>query len=159
RGRRRGSMLITQEVQRQLFADTVRGELDLAARGSPDAPGVANLFAQLDLEHLAERHPLSLSGGQQQRLAIAVARLSDRPVVVLDEPSTGVDARHLDTISRLISGLATAGRTVIVITHDRHLRTMTADVEITLRGTSARPIAESSWKRRGDRSESDGGAR
>jgi ATP-binding cassette subfamily B protein len=62
----------------------------------------------------------SLSGGQRQRLAIARAVLRDAPVLVLDEPTTGLDnetaTRMLDAITRLMEG-----KTTIIITHDLHL--------------------------------------
>ncbi|WP_433472352.1 ABC transporter ATP-binding protein [Spirillospora sp. CA-142024] len=61
-----------------------------------------------------------LSGGQRQRLAIARAMLRNAPVLILDEPTTGLDAdtarRVLDPLRRLM-----AGRTTILITHDLHL--------------------------------------
>jgi ABC-type multidrug transport system fused ATPase/permease subunit len=61
-----------------------------------------------------------LSGGQRQRLAIARALLRDAPILVLDEPTTGLDdenaAQILDSIRRLM-----AGRTTIIVSHDLHL--------------------------------------
>ena len=61
-----------------------------------------------------------LSGGQRQRLAIARAILRDAPVLVLDEPTTGLDNEHaaaiLDSIRRLM-----AGKTTIIVSHDLHL--------------------------------------
>lgn len=130
--RRRRTTFIGQEVQRQLFADSVRGELDLAAGRGTSTDEMTALLTRLDLAQLADRHPLSLSGGQQQRLAIAVAAVSDRPVIVLDEPSTGVDARHLTTISDLLRGLAADGRCVVVISHDDDLLALAADAELVL---------------------------
>jgi ABC-type multidrug transport system fused ATPase/permease subunit len=62
----------------------------------------------------------SLSGGQRQRLAIARAVLRDAPVLVLDEPTTGLDSeiadQVLDAISRLMEG-----KTTVIISHDRDL--------------------------------------
>jgi ABC-type multidrug transport system fused ATPase/permease subunit len=59
---------------------------------------------------------VSLSGGQQQRVAIARALIKDAPIVLLDEPTTGLDARSealvMDALERLLTG-----RTAIVIAH------------------------------------------
>jgi ATP-binding cassette subfamily B protein len=74
-----------------------------------------------------------LSGGQRQRIAIARAMVRDTPVLILDEPTTGLDAptarRVLGPLRRLM-----AGRTTILITHDLHLAPE-ADKVIALDGT------------------------
>lgn len=95
RARQRGSAIVMQDVQRQLFTDSVRAEIELASTDAVTAPGTTAVLTELDLAHLAERHPLSLSGGQQQRLVVATARGAGRRIVVFDEPSSGVDRRHL----------------------------------------------------------------
>ncbi len=59
---------------------------------------------------------MTLSGGERQRIAIARALLKDAPVVVLDEPTTGLDAQSEDLVLRGLDEL-TRGRTTIVITH------------------------------------------
>ncbi|HIW62845.1 MAG TPA: ABC transporter ATP-binding protein [Candidatus Stackebrandtia excrementipullorum] len=129
--RPRLTTLVPQEVQRQLYGETVHSELDLGpAAVAPERRNA--LLKRLDLDDVGERHPLSLSGGQQQRLAVAVSVLGDRPVVVLDEPGTGVDARHLTVIAELVTELAEAGKIVILISHDRQLLGMTADHELTI---------------------------
>ena len=76
RARQRVSTIVMQDVQRQLFTDSVQAEIDLAAVDAPTAPDPAAVLAALDLDHLAERHPLSLSGGQQQRLVVAGVRVT-----------------------------------------------------------------------------------
>ncbi|MEV1295699.1 ATP-binding cassette domain-containing protein [Pseudonocardia sp. NPDC049635] len=100
RGRLRASAVVMQDVQRQLFSDTVRGEIELAATDASHPTDVTALLEQLDLAAVAERHPPSLSGGQQQRLVIAAARITGRRVVVFDEPSSGVDRHPLCSPSR-----------------------------------------------------------
>ena len=94
RQRRGACALVMQDTGRQLFSDTLAGELTI---GASEASGEAGekLLADFDLAHLGDRHPLSLSGGQKQRLVIAAARATGRPVVILDEPTSGVDASHL----------------------------------------------------------------
>ena len=71
RARQRASAIVMQDVQRQLFTDTIASEIDLAGTDTTEAIDTAAVLDALDLAHLTERHPLSLSGGQQQRLVIA----------------------------------------------------------------------------------------
>ncbi|MEV5409711.1 ABC transporter ATP-binding protein [Thermopolyspora sp. NPDC052614] len=132
--RLRESAIVMQDVQRQLFTDSVEAELWLgAAADAPIGPRARALLADLGLESLAARHPLSLSGGQQQRLVVAAARLSGRRVVVFDEPSSGVDHRHLRSITRVMRDLADAGAVVLLISHDADLLALAADHELRLR--------------------------
>ncbi|MFI6393258.1 ABC transporter ATP-binding protein [Nonomuraea sp. NPDC050540] len=128
--RQRVSGIVMQDVQRQLFTDSVSAELRLSGSG---APQVGGLLRDLDLESLRDRHPLSLSGGQQQRLVVAAARLGARRIVVFDEPSSGVDRRHLHSVARIMRELAAEGVTVLVISHDDDLLALAADQELRLR--------------------------
>ncbi|RFS45642.1 ABC transporter ATP-binding protein [Micromonospora craniellae] len=131
RARQRVSAIVMQDVQRQLFTDSVDAEVELAS-GLKDTD-VAEVLRDLDLAHLAERHPLSLSGGQQQRLVIAAARVSHRRIVIFDEPSSGVDRRHLRSISDQIRRVARDGAVVLLISHDEDLIALAADAQLTLR--------------------------
>jgi energy-coupling factor transport system ATP-binding protein len=132
RARQRASAIVMQDVQRQLFTDSVEAELELAATDAADAPIAGGVLAELDLAQLAERHPLSLSGGQQQRLVVAAARMSGRRIVVFDEPSSGVDRRHLRSISDQIRRIASDGAVVLLISHDEDLLALAADRRLTL---------------------------
>ncbi len=100
------AFLVMQDVHRQLFAESVSAEADV------------EYLSQVGLEEFAHRHPLSLSGGQKQRLVIATALASGAQVLLFDEPTSGVDYRHLDMIATQLRNLAQAGKTVIVISHD-----------------------------------------
>jgi energy-coupling factor transport system ATP-binding protein len=135
RARHRLSAIVMQDVQRQLFAVSVRAEIELAATQAPgplDADACQTILADLDLAAEAERHPLALSGGQQQRLVVAAARVARRPIVVFDEPSSGVDRRHLGSISDQIRSLATDGAVVLLISHDEDLIALAADRQLNL---------------------------
>lgn len=136
RWRRAACALVMQDTGRQLFSDTLAGELTI---GASEASGEAGekLLADFDLAHLGERHPLSLSGGQKQRLVIAAARATGRRVVILDEPTSGVDARHLDSITATLRRIADEGAAVIVVTHDGEFASACADRLITLMPTGA----------------------
>ncbi|GAB2948212.1 ABC transporter ATP-binding protein [Streptomyces pseudoechinosporeus] len=113
-----------------LFADTVRENIRLARPEATDAEvHAAAVAADADafisaLPHgydtvLAERGD-SLSGGQRQRIAIARAMLRDAPVVLLDEPTTGLDADSRRAVLAALDRL-THGRTVLVVAHHEEL--------------------------------------
>ena len=132
RARQRASAIVMQDVQRQLFTDSVEAEIDLAGTDVARAPDTAEVLDALDLVHLADRHPLALSGGQQQRLVVAAVRVAGRRIVVFDEPSSGVDRRHLRSISDQIRRVAAAGAVVLLISHDVDLLALAADRQLTL---------------------------
>ena len=135
--RQRLSAIVMQDVQRQLFTDSVRAEMELAARGRSEQMGREDqtLPAQLaafDLSELVEQHPLALSGGQQQRLVVAATQYSGARVVVFDEPSSGVDRRHLRSITAAIRRCATPETVVLLISHDEDLLHLAADRQLDL---------------------------
>lgn len=132
--RRSACALVMQDTGRQLFSDTLAGELTIGASHASGQSG-EKLLADFDLANLGERHPLSLSGGQKQRLVIAAARATGRPIVILDEPTSGVDARHLDSITATLRRIADEGAAVVVVTHDGEFAAACADRLITLTAT------------------------
>lgn len=132
--RRSACALVMQDTGRQLFSDTLAGELTIGASHASGQSG-EQLLADFDLANLGERHPLSLSGGQKQRLVIAAARATGRSIVILDEPTSGVDARHLDSITATLRRIADEGAAVVVVTHDGEFAAACADRLITLTAT------------------------
>ena len=70
----------------------------------------------------SKKLPSSLSGGEQQRAAIARALANDPPILVADEPTGNLDSKTTDMIFDLFAGLARTGKTVIVVTHEKTLR-------------------------------------
>ena len=139
RQRLRVSGIVMQDVQRQLFTDSVRAEIELAAaragssRTGPTDDDVDRLLDEFDLLPFADQHPLALSGGQQQRLVIAGVRQARARIVIYDEPSSGVDRRHLDSIAHAVRHSAREGAVVLLITHDDELLQRAADVRLDLR--------------------------
>lgn len=128
--------IVMQDVQRQLFTDSARAEIMLAATGggrpAPTAEELDRLLDEFDLLPFADQHPLALSGGQQQRLVIAATRLARARIVIYDEPSSGVDRRHLDSIAAAIKHSAADGAVVLLVTHDEELLQRAADARLDL---------------------------
>lgn len=132
--------LVTQEAL--LFRATIRENI---AYGRPDASlDEIKRAARAALAHdfvtalphgydtvLSERGA-TLSGGQRQRLALARAVLQDCPILVLDEPTTGLDARSEHAVLRALRQVA-SGRTSVIITH-RMTAAMEADEIVVLDG-------------------------
>ncbi len=77
-----------------------------------------DLLARFDLSSKADAAFVTLSRGQQQRLALALSVVNDPPVLVLDEPTAGLDPHARRHLHGLIADLRRAGRTVLMSTHD-----------------------------------------
>jgi len=121
RGQRIGYLF--QEPARQLFAPTVLEDLTFTQELQGAAPQEAQaramaLLARFELEELAGRGTLTLSRGKQQRLAICGLLLNKPGALVLDEPTTGLDARRRDMLAGVINEVAADGTSVLLISHD-----------------------------------------
>jgi multiple sugar transport system ATP-binding protein len=79
---------------------------------------VGDVAGVLGLSELIDRKPGALSGGQRQRVLIARALLQDAPLLLLDEPLSGVDGVSAERIEALFAELRAEGRTLLVATHD-----------------------------------------
>jgi manganese transport system ATP-binding protein len=86
--------------------------------GAEDRAAVDRALAALDLTALAQRHISQLSGGQQQRAFVARAIAQEPKLLLLDEPTTGVDAATEDALMHLIRSLVKNGLPVLMTTHD-----------------------------------------
>lgn len=73
---------------------------------------------EVGMEAFAERQISELSGGQQQRVFIARALVQDTPIIILDEPTAGVDVTTENIILELMKRLRDRGKTLIVVHHD-----------------------------------------
>ncbi len=76
------------------------------------------LLEQLGIGDLYQRHIRDLSGGQQQRAFLARALIAEPDLLVLDEPTSGVDMRSAESILRLLAELNGRGMTILITTHD-----------------------------------------
>ena len=98
----------------------VLGNVVIGARlrgEAPDFDKAREIIARVGLIRHERERPFALSGGQRQRAALARTLMEDRPVVLLDEPFSSLDARTRTEMQEL-AGELLAGKTVALITHD-----------------------------------------
>ncbi len=111
--------LVPQTAADLLYLDTVGAECDQADRESGVPSGTcARLLKAVAPGIPAEQHPRDLSEGQKLALVLAVQLTADPPLLLLDEPTRGLDPTAKAALSRVLRGLAERGRSVVVSTHD-----------------------------------------
>lgn len=125
---------VPQDPNAMLFAPTVRAEVAETLRllGRRDDAAVEHWLDALGLIELADHHPRSLSGGQRQRVAIAAVAVGGAELLLLDEPTRGMDAQSRHALERAIARHADAGGAVILATHDVELAARCASQAIVL---------------------------
>ena len=79
---------------------------------------VARVVALCELSELLDRHPYDISGGEQQRAALAKVLLTAPDILLLDEPTKGLDAEFKVSFARIINKLTLQGVTVLMVSHD-----------------------------------------
>ena len=112
--RRVGAQLQFAALQDKI---TPRQALELFASFYPEATQPVRLLEQFNLSAKTDAPFASLSGGQRQRLFLALALVNDPQVLILDEPTAGLDPGSRRELHRLITDLKSAGRTVLLSTH------------------------------------------
>jgi len=90
------------------------------------------LLERVGVADQANKMPATLSGGQQQRSAIARALANDPPLLLADEPTGNLDSTTADAVLELFAGLNADGQTIVVVTHERDIRSIVGR-EVTLR--------------------------
>ena len=120
--------LLPQNPKALLVAETVRDELmEWASACGYDEAMARERAASLGLADLGERHPYDLSGGQRQLLALAKLLLIGPELLLLDEPTKGLDLASRRIIARALRDHAQAGGTVVMATHDLDFAEQVAD--------------------------------
>ena len=112
-----------QNPDHQLFSESVEAEMAFALRNFGFSPElVSNRVSWglqiFGLEEYRKSSPLVLSGGEKKRLTLACILAWDPEVVILDEPTVGQDALQKERLAGTIRMLSSAGKTVIVVSHD-----------------------------------------
>ncbi|MGA1700124.1 MAG: ABC transporter ATP-binding protein [Candidatus Nanopelagicales bacterium] len=119
--------LVPQDSSDLLSRDSVAAECADADRDADVDPGsAARLLHRLAPEIPLDAHPRDLSEGQRLVLALAVILVSTPAVILLDEPTRGLDYPTKDRLSQLLRDLAESGHAIVVATHDVELAAETA---------------------------------
>ena len=149
--------LAFQNPDRQIFAGRVRREVEfgprnLGLRGERLAAAVTAALELVGLSDAADANPYDLGYSRRKLLALASVLAMGTPIVVLDEPTTGQDARGMARIQRVVADLAAAGRTVLAISHDMRFVAESFERVLVLRegrlifdGAPHQAFAEANW--------------
>lgn len=147
----RVAAFVPQAAERILYKARAIDEVaeTLRLRGL-DVAKASEVLAALDLEWAAQRDPRDLSAGERTRLALAATLAADPGVVLLDEPTRGMDEPHKAALAGLLERWRAEGRTVVIVTHDVELIAAAAtrvalmtEGEIVLDGAAREVLGES----------------
>ncbi|MEW5935606.1 MAG: ATP-binding cassette domain-containing protein, partial [Bacillota bacterium] len=113
---------VFQNPDHQIFADTVFDEVAFGPRNFGVPPGeitkrVEEALAAVGLSGYEQADPFALTKGERQRVAVASVLATQPRVIILDEPTTGLDYREQRGMMQLIKKLNEDGHTIIVVTH------------------------------------------
>lgn len=106
----------------------------------------------MNITHLKDRNPRDLSGGEKQRTAIACTLVANPDILVLDEPTRGMDSIAKDNLGNIIRELASRGKSIVIITHDADFAgdygdtvNLMFDGEIVARGDAESILCDSAY--------------
>jgi len=122
---RRRVGLVFQYPEHQLFEETVFEDIAFVLRRQKSIPPeeverrvrFASFLVGLDMEEFGNRSPFELSGGEKRRVALAGILVQDPAILILDEPTAGLDGAGRREILEEIGALRRAGKTVILVSH------------------------------------------
>jgi energy-coupling factor transporter ATP-binding protein EcfA2 len=124
-----------------LHLPTVRAEVALTLRRTGSAQPPEAMLAAFGLARLADRYPRDLSSGERQRAALAATLAGSPTLVLLDEPTRGMDLAARRSLAVAVEALTAGGSAVVVATHDTELAGELADRTIELRDGRATELA------------------
>lgn len=115
-----GVALLPQEVSAVFVKHTVKEDMEdlCRAQGIAPQPKIDELCAQMGIEELLDRESMDLSGGERQKCALCKLLLTSPRLILLDEPTKGMDAAYRSGLVKTVRGLAQKGAAVIIATHD-----------------------------------------
>ena len=124
---------VFQNPDVQLFCPTVRedivfGPLQLGVGKNEILRRLDEVTSRLRIAHLLDRSPFQLSIGEKKKIAIASVLIIEPDVLLLDEPTAGLDPRTTRDIMDVLNGEHAKGKTIVMATHDLHIVEEIADV-------------------------------
>ena len=150
-GRRGAVGLVPQTAADLLYLETVDEECEAADQSAGATAGTCRgLLDRLVPGIPGDRHPRDLSEGQRLALVLAVVLTARPPVVLLDEPTRGLDYPAKEQLAGILDDLAAEGRAILVATHDVEFAArvadrvvVMADGDVVSQGPAAQVLAES----------------
>ncbi len=111
-----GTLALLPQDPKSLFVKkTVREDLEEMTK---DKALIAQIAATCQIEKLLDSHPYDLSGGEQQRAALAKVLLTQPKLLLLDEPTKGIDSFFKETFAEILKELKNKGITIVMVSHD-----------------------------------------
>ena len=107
--------MLPQDPKSLFVKKTVREDL---AEMTKDETKIAEIAAICEIETLLDNHPYDLSGGEQQRSALAKVLLTDPKLLLLDEPTKGIDSFFKEKLADILCKLKEQGITIVMVSHD-----------------------------------------
>jgi len=129
---------LPQNPSALLHRATVRSEVEWTLRRTGSVAGAGGLLDELGLGDVAGRDPRDLSTGQRQRAALAAVLAGAPSLVLLDEPTRGMDGAARESLVAALARIAQGGGCAVVATHDQQLVAAVASRVVELRDGAAR---------------------
>ena len=107
--------MLPQDPKSLFVKKTVREDLEEMTK---DKALIAEIAATCQVEKLLDSHPYDLSGGEQQRAALAKVLLTQPKLLLLDEPTKGIDSFFKETFAGILQALKAKGITIVMVSHD-----------------------------------------
>ena len=105
-------------VKKTVYLDLMEILTERKMSKEEKAARVQNISVLCRIENLFERHPYDLSGGEQQRAALAKVLLQNPEILLLDEPTKGMDAHFKEEFADILNDLKANGVTIVMVSHD-----------------------------------------
>lgn len=122
----RGCLAMLPQDPKSLFVKkSVREELEEMTK---DTSAISEIARLCQIESLLGSHPYDLSGGEQQRSALAKVLLTKPRLLLLDEPTKGIDCFFKETFAKILADLKAQGITIVMVSHDVEFCARYADV-------------------------------